>query len=106
MGMKAELMKGLKFGFWGAVVGAAATMVIGFNWGGWDTGGTVHKLTDQAVLNEQAGICAAQFLHQADHASEMAKFTKTDSWSRSDFIGKGGWDKMPGQDKATPNVAD
>jgi hypothetical protein len=31
----------------GIVIGAVASMVIGFSWGGWVTGGTAIKLADE-----------------------------------------------------------
>jgi hypothetical protein len=42
---------------------------------------------------------------QPNHAAALAQFNKVDSWSRSEFIDKGGWDKMPGQEKASDEVA-
>jgi len=45
----------------GAAVGAVATMIIGFNWGGWTLGSTVDKVakerTDAAVVAALAPIC-------------------------------------------------
>ena len=103
--MKQELIKALKIGFWGAVVGAALTMVIGFRWGGWTTSSTTQKMANDAVLQTEAAMCAARFMAQPDHAAELAKFNKTDSWSRSDFIDKGGWDKLPGEEKSAQDIA-
>ena len=33
----------------GAAVGAVATMIIGFNWGGWMLGGTARALADSSA---------------------------------------------------------
>jgi hypothetical protein len=35
----------------------------------------------------------------------LKEFGELDSWKRTEFIGKGGWDKMPGQEKAGYAVA-
>jgi hypothetical protein len=37
--------------FWACVACTIATMVIGFNWGGWVTGGTAAKLVQQGRTN-------------------------------------------------------
>ncbi|MBW2312243.1 MAG: hypothetical protein JRF35_14440, partial [Deltaproteobacteria bacterium] len=31
---------------------------------------------------------------------KLKEFEELDSWKRAEFIEKGGWDKMPGQEKA------
>jgi hypothetical protein len=80
-------------------------MIIGFGWGGWSTKGTTTKMTDEAVLASQAAICVAQFMKQPNHEEKLQEFGKLESWNRSGFIEKGGWDKMPGQEKAGSSVA-
>jgi hypothetical protein len=60
----------LKPAAWGAVAGAIALAVIGFNWGGWVTGATANKnakdATDSAIVRVLAPICAEKFQQQAD----------------------------------------
>jgi len=103
--MKPETSGKVKFGVWGLIIGAVIAMIIGFVWGGWITGGTAQKMTDEAVLASQAAICVAQFMKQPNHEEQLKELEKIDSWKRSEFIEKGGWDKMPGQKKAGPEVA-
>jgi hypothetical protein len=99
-------MKGkAKFGIWGLVIGAVVVMTIGFAWGGWVTQSTAQKMTDEAVLANQAAICVAQFMKQPNHEAKLKEIEKVDSWKRYEFIEKGGWDKMPGQEKAGSLVA-
>jgi len=98
--MKPETKGKVTFGVWGLIIGAVIVMIIGFAWGGWITGGTAQKMTDEAVLASQAAICVAQFMKQPNHEEKLKELEKIDSWKRSDFIEKGGWDKMPGQEKA------
>ena len=80
-------------------------MTIGFAWGGWTTQGTAQKMTDEAVLASQAAICVAQFMKQPNHQEKLKELGKIESWKRSEFIEKGGWDKMPGQEKAGSPVS-
>jgi hypothetical protein len=103
--MKPETAEKVKFGVGGLIIGAVIVMIIGFVWGGWITGGTAQKKTDEAVLASQAAICVAQFMKQPNHEEKLKELEKIDSWKRSEFIEKGGWDKMPGQEKADPKVA-
>jgi len=103
--MKPETAGKVKFGVLGLICGVIITIIIGFAWGGWTTGGTTQKITDEAVLASQAAICVAQFMKQPNHEENLKELGKLDSWVRSEFIEKGGWDKMPGQEKADSSVA-
>ena len=103
--MKPEMKGKATFGVWGLIVGAAFVMTIGFAWGGWVTQSTAQKMSDEAVLASQAAICVAQFVKQPNHEERLKELGKMDSWKRSEFVEKGGWDKMPGQEKATSQVS-
>ena len=50
-------------------------------------------------------ICVAQFVKQPNHEAKLKEFGEVSSWTRGEFIEKGGWDKMPGQEKADSEVA-
>ena len=103
--MKPETEAKVKYGSWGIVIGAVIAMIIGFAWGGWSTSGTTQTLTEDAVLASQAAICVAQFMKEPTHVEKLKEFEKVSSWERATFIEKGGWDKMPGQEKADYAVA-
>ena len=103
--MEQETGKKLKYGAWGLIVGAVIAMIIGFAWGGWTTSGTTKTMTQDAILASQAAICVAQFMKQPNHKEKLKELDKIDSWKRPEFIEKGGWDKMPGQEKAASAVA-
>jgi hypothetical protein len=103
--MKPETAGKVKYGVWGLICGAIIAMIIGFAWGGWSTKGTTQKTSDEAVLVSQAAICVAQFVKQPNHEEKLKELEKLDSYTRAEFIEKGGWDKMPGQEKANSSVA-
>ena len=103
--MKAESAAKIKYGGWGLICGAVIAMIIGFAWGGWTTSSTTQGMTDKAVLASQAAICVAQFVKQPNHEKRLKEFEEVSSWTRHEFIEKGGWDKMPGQEAAGPAVA-
>ena len=98
--MKPETEGKIKYGVWGLVVGAVIAMIIGFAWGGWTTSSTTQTMTEEAVLASQAAICVAQFMKDPNQIEKLSEFEKISSWERYKFIEKGGWDKMPGQEKA------
>ncbi len=104
--MKPETQGKIKYGIWGLICGAVLTMIIGFAWGGWSTLGTSNEMADEAVVASQAAICVARFMKEPDHESLLKELGETSTWKRDDFIKKGGWDKMPGQEKANYGVAD
>ena len=103
--MKPETTTKIKFGVWGLICGAVIAMIIGFAWGGWTTSGTTQTMTKEAVLASQAAICGAQFMKQPNHEAKLKELEAVSSWQRAEVIEKGGWDKMPGQEKAGYAVA-
>jgi hypothetical protein len=51
--------------FWAWVGSIVLTMIVGFTWGGWVTGGTAQnmaeKMADDAVVQRLAPICVTQY---------------------------------------------
>ena len=103
--MKAETAAKTKYGIWGLILGAVITMTVGFAWGGWRTSGGAQATTSEAVVASQAAICVAQFMKQPNPDEKLKEFAGISSWQRAEAIEKGGWDKMPGQEKAGWSVA-
>jgi len=80
-------------------------MIVGFNWGGWTTSSTTQKMSDEAVLTNRVAICIAQFMNNPDRKVQIKEFEKTESYQRATLIEKGGWDRMPGEEKAAWGVS-
>jgi hypothetical protein len=76
----------------GAAVGAVATMIVGFNWGGWSLSSTADKMakdqSDLAVVTALAPVCAAKFRALPDAAAKTVALSKVDSWKRADEFPK------------------
>ena len=98
--MKPETAANVKYGVWGVIVGAVIAMIIGFAWGGWTTSSTTKKMSEEAVLASQSAICVAQFIKAPNHEEKLKELEELSTWKRAEFIEKGGWDMMPGQEKA------
>jgi hypothetical protein len=105
MSMKPETEVKVKYGVWGLILGAGTAMIVGFNWGGWTTKGTTQSMTETAVLTTRAAICVAQFAKGPNDEKRLKELKAISSWERAAFIEKGGWDKMPGEEKADATVA-
>jgi len=85
----------------GIAIGAVASMVIGFSWGGWVTGGTANKLAadraDAAVVTVLTPICVAKFLQDGDAKANLVVLQKISSnWEQGQYLEKGGWATRPG----------
>jgi hypothetical protein len=92
---------------WGAAAGAVALAFVGFNWGGWVTGGTAEKLAgeraDAAIVSSLTPICVARFKASDKAPANLAALKEIKiSWEQADYVGKGGWATMPGS-AAEPN---
>jgi hypothetical protein len=103
--MKPETEGKVKYGVWGLIVGAAIAMIIGFAWGGWKTSSTTQEMSAEAVVASQAAICVAQFMKQPNYEEKLQELVKISSWARAKYHEQGGWDKMPGQEKADYTVS-
>ena len=85
----------------GIAIGAVASMVIGFSWGGWVTGTTANKLAAEraktAVLAALTPICVEKFLQNSDAKANLAVLQKISSnWEQGQYLEKGGWATRPG----------
>src|SRR5688500_3256715 len=89
-----------------AAVGAVATLVVGFYWGGWTLGGPAKEMAQKsaraAVVAVLAPICVDKFQHAADSPATLIEFKKISSWQQGSFVEKGGWATFPGS--ATPDT--
>jgi hypothetical protein len=93
----------------GMAVGAIATMVIGFNWGGWTLGSTAKEMAQKgataAVVQALAPICVDRFQRAAEASANLVELKKVSSWQQDSFIEKGGWVTFPGMSAPERGVA-
>jgi hypothetical protein len=96
--------------FWSWIGSVVLTMIIGFAWGGWVTGGTARSMAqtiaDEAVLKRLAPMCVVQFKQAPGKDQKLEELGKTDSWKRSEYVEKQGWATMPGEEKPDSKVAE
>ena len=86
----------------GALAGVVATIVIGFNWGGWTLGSAaeqrVRDAEQSSIVRVLAPICADKFQQSANVGANLEALNKADSWKRDEIIEKAGWTKFPGSE--------
>jgi hypothetical protein len=100
----------LKPALTGAVVGAIATMFLGFSQGGWLLGSSAERLAEQrsqvAVTAALVPICISQSKLDPDATAKFAQLsTITSSYERRDFVMKAGWATVPAAEKPDGNLA-
>jgi hypothetical protein len=99
----------LKPGLWGAVIGAVATMIIGFSWMGWTLGSSAERVAqtraDLAMTSALTPICVDRFMKQADAGKKLVGLRETDTWKRAELVEQGGWATMPGSTKPADGLA-
>jgi hypothetical protein len=88
--------------FWACAAAMVATIVVGFNWGGWVTGGTSRTMAATAADSARgelgSAICVERFKAAPDAAAKLAAFKAIpDDYKKRQFIEAGGWATMPGQ---------
>lgn len=93
----------------GIALGAVATMIVGFYWGGWMLGSTADKIakqrTDTAVVAALAPVCAEKFAALPDATAKKAALVKVDSWKRSEEFPKE-FITLPGESSTNSDLAD
>ena len=96
--------------FWVLVAVIVLTMIIGFAWGGWVTGGTAEKIAEKmaenAVVLRLAPMCVFQFNQDLQKDQKLKELKETSSWSRGEYVQKQGWATMPGEEEPDRKVAD
>ena len=96
--------------FWSWVASVVLTMIIGFAWGGWVTGGTAlklaEKMADDAVVKRLAPMCVVQFNRDPGKDQKLKELKEVGSYQAGEYVEKQGWATMPGEEKPDSKVAE
>ena len=89
--------------FWSLVGAVGLTMILGFTWGGWVTGGAAtdraEGAAEDAVANLAASICEHRFLRAPDAGVQLSALKEKSSYQRHTFVEEGGWVTFAGAEK-------
>lgn len=99
-----------KPGITGAIVGAIATMIIGFSQGGWYTDSAAERLADQrsdvAVIEALVPICISQSKLDPQGTAKLGQLVAMkSSYEQRDFVISTGWATMPAADGPNRDLA-
>ncbi len=92
--------------FWFAVAAIILTLIAGFNFGGWVTGGTAQQMTQDAVVQRLSSICVAQFDQDLGKIQKLRELKGMKTYQRDDYVKDQGWATMPGDEEPDLKVAD
>ena len=96
--------------FWACVGSMVATMIVGFTWGGWVTGGTARAAAEtqagDAVTKRLAPICVMRFKADPGKTAKLKEMNDASSYDRAEYVQKQGWATMPGEEAPDRKVAD
>ena len=96
--------------FWSWIAAMVLTMIVGFNWGGWVTGGTAQKMAEvtakSAVIQRLVPFCVNQFNQDPAKEQKLTELKAASTWGRGDYVQKQGWATMSGEEKPDRRVAE
>ncbi len=99
----------LKPGIYGALGGAVLTMVVGFSWGGWVTGGSATEMATVLARNEVISalvpICLQISQDDPERISKLAAITEASTYRRRDAVMEAGWATVPGSEAPNRDLA-
>jgi hypothetical protein len=95
----------IKPAVYGALGGAVLTMVVGFSWGGWVTGGSAQAMAaseaKSAVVAALVPVCLQMSQNDPDRLAKLTTISEAPTYQRRDKLIEAGWATAPGAD--TPN---
>ena len=95
---------------WACVASVVLTIIVGFAWGGWETGGRSQKaaetMASAAVVQRLAPICVDQFNQDSEKTQKLVEMTDMSSRSRVQYVQDQGWATISDDEKPNRKVAD
>ena len=101
--------KWLKPGIYGALLGAAFIGIVGFSWGGWQTGSSAQKMASEMaedrVIAALVPFCLDMSRTDSERIAKLATIREASSFKRRDAVMETGWATMPGADGPNRDLA-
>jgi hypothetical protein len=101
----------LKPAITGGIVGAVATMITGFSYGGWMLGSSAETMAEQrsttAVTEALVPVCIAQSNIDPAAAGKLAQLKAlTSPYQQREFVMQSGWATMPASAEPNDDLAE
>lgn len=86
------------------------TMILGFTWGGWVTGGAASDMAESAAQDARANVlatlCVNRFVSAKYAADELVELKEASRWDRDQIIEQGGWAELEGLEEGNSEAVD
>jgi hypothetical protein len=95
---------------WSCVGCIILTMILGFTWGGWVTGGSANEMAEDAAQEARANVlatlCVNRFVTAENAADELVELKEASRWDRDEIIQEGGWANIEGLEEGVDAAVD
>lgn len=99
-----------KPGVYGALVGAIAVTIVGFNWGGWTTGSNAEKMAkifaNEEVTQAMVPVCLDMSAADPERVAKLATIQDATTYKRRNAIMDTGWATLPGTEAPNRDLAE
>jgi hypothetical protein len=97
--------------FWSCAASVIATIVVGFAWGGWVTGGSAEEMAQTAAEDARhqlvASVCVDRFMAAGNARAQLVELKGlSSSYRQGEFIEDGDWAMVPGTGEASDAAAE
>jgi hypothetical protein len=94
---------------WSCVGSVVATVIVGFWFGGWVTGGSASSMSEGAATSARAelaaNICVDRFVNDPEFGAELALLKDASRFQRGRLLEEAGWTTLQGTDTPVANAA-
>lgn len=102
-------MQWVRPAIFGAVGGMIALSIVGFSWGGWETGRSSAKRaameTKSAMIAAMVPVCLDKSTRDPSREARLALLAQAGSSSRRELMMDTGWATMPGSQEPDRDIA-
>ena len=95
--------------FWSCMASVVLTMIVGFSWGGWVTGGTAQRNSEvkveDAIVGRLTPFCVVQVNQDPKKTQKLKELKEISTWEQGEYVKKQGWATMPGEREPESRVA-
>ena len=96
--------------FWIAAGAVAITLIAGFGFAGWVSGGTAQERAAAAAAEARhelaAAVCVQEFMKAADSGKRLQSVKDATWYERDELVSAGGYATMPDRQEPNTMVAD
>lgn len=93
-----------------ALIATVVWTAVGFRWFGpgfnWTTQGSATQMSETAVENSLAMICAAQARSSPNAEASIQELSGLSTWKQGEFVEKANWANIPGIEFNTSKIAE